>query len=100
MRSVLHNLLVAAIALAWFVATSHLFGQFSKIQPPDRSSIEVQLEPEKKALLEATERALKRYLRPGAVPTIVIPPSLVPPQPNLVPPPPNHESNRRVKTIS
>jgi hypothetical protein len=100
MRSVLHNLLVVAIALALSVAASRLLRP-----PPTDRYIEVELEDMGKApdanlkdsILDAAtiERFRQWRFKPKKVRPLVIP---IPPI--IVPPPPNHESSRWIKAVS
>jgi len=93
MRSVLHNLLVVAIALALFVAASRLLRH-----APTDGYIEAELEvaPDaniKGSVLDAAtiERFRQWRFKPMKVYVIPI---------QVVPPPPNHESIRGVKSVS
>ena len=94
MRSVLHNLLVVAIALALFVAASRLLRR-----APTDGYIEAELEVAPDANLKgivlpaATIEGLPQWrFKPGTT-------SYVKPI-QLVPPPPNHESSLRIKATS
>ena len=93
MRSVLHNLLVVAIALALFVAASRLLRH-----APTDGYIEAELKvaPDanlKGSVLDAAtiERFRQWRFKPKKVYVIPI---------QVVPPPPNHESTRWVKSVS
>lgn len=90
MRSVLHNLLVVAIALTLFEATSRVLRQPPRIQPL------IDLETgETFPVLDAVtvEQLGKWRFKPGTQSSYVMPVQ-------LVPPPPNHESILRIKATS
>ena len=93
MRSVLHNLLAVAIALALFVAASRLLRR----APTDgyiEAEREVVVAPDanlKGSVLDEAERLRQWRFKPEKVYVIPI---------QVVPPPPNHESTRWVKSVS
>jgi hypothetical protein len=88
MRSVLHNLLVVAIALTLFGATSRVLRQPPKIRP----LVDLKTGETFPVLDAATiERVRQWRLKPQT--SYVKPPA-------FVPPPPNHESILRIKATS
>ena len=88
MRSVLHNLLVVAIALALFVAASRLLRR----APEAKLEVAPDANLKGSVLDAATIERLRQWRdKPNKVYVIPI---------QVVPPPPNHESTRWVKSVS